>query len=58
MRTVAIVGAGVIGCSVGLALRRHGVVTYLIDTDAGAARAAEDRGAGIAAEPAKWPTSG
>ncbi|WP_328580882.1 prephenate dehydrogenase [Streptomyces sp. NBC_00370] len=52
MRTVAIVGAGVIGCSVGLALRRHGVVTYLIDTDAGAARAAEDRGAGIAAEPA------
>ncbi|MFG1665905.1 prephenate dehydrogenase [Streptomyces sp. Y7] len=51
MRTAAIVGAGPIGCSVGLALRRHGVVTYLIDTDQEAARRAEVRGAGVAEAP-------
>ncbi|MGA4846182.1 prephenate dehydrogenase [Streptomyces sp. G5(2025)] len=51
MRSAAIVGAGLIGCSVGLALRRHGVTTYLIDADPEAARAAEARGAGLAAQP-------
>jgi prephenate dehydrogenase len=51
MRTAAIVGAGPIGCSVGLALRRHGVATYLIDADPDAAHRAEQRGAGIAGAP-------
>ncbi|MDR3033919.1 MAG: prephenate dehydrogenase [Kitasatospora sp.] len=51
MRTAAIVGAGLIGCSVGLALRRHGVDTYLIDADTDAARTAEKRGAGAVGAP-------
>ncbi|MEU0407408.1 prephenate dehydrogenase [Streptomyces griseorubiginosus] len=53
MRTAAIVGAGPIGCSVGLALRRHGVTTYLIDADPEIAHQAEQRGAGIAGAPAQ-----
>ncbi|MDT0387753.1 MULTISPECIES: prephenate dehydrogenase [Streptomyces] len=53
MRTAAIVGAGPIGCSVGLALRRHGVATHVIDADPEAARRAEERGAGVAEAPAQ-----
>ncbi|MGW0394921.1 prephenate dehydrogenase [Streptomyces sp. NPDC003042] len=48
MRTVAIVGTGLIGTSVGLALRRQGVTTYLTDEDPAAVRAAEALGAGLA----------
>ncbi|MFD4259388.1 prephenate dehydrogenase/arogenate dehydrogenase family protein [Streptomyces sp. NPDC058534] len=51
MRSVVIVGAGVIGRSVGLALRRHGVTTYLDDADPEAALAGERCGAGFAARP-------
>ncbi|GHC36083.1 MULTISPECIES: prephenate dehydrogenase [Streptomyces rochei group] len=51
MRSVVIVGAGVIGRSVGLALRRHGVTTYLTDADPEAALAGERCGAGFAARP-------
>ncbi|MFE9053563.1 prephenate dehydrogenase/arogenate dehydrogenase family protein [Streptomyces mutabilis] len=51
MRSVVIVGAGVIGRSVGLALRRHGVTTYLTDADPEAAPAGERCGAGFAARP-------
>ncbi|MFD5282163.1 prephenate dehydrogenase [Streptomyces rubrogriseus] len=51
MRSVVIVGAGVIGRSVGLALRRHGVTTYLTDADPEAALAGERCGAGFAAPP-------
>lgn len=51
MLSAAVVGAGLIGCSVGLALRRHGVTTYLIDADPERARAAEALGAGLATRP-------
>ncbi|MGN9762089.1 prephenate dehydrogenase [Streptomyces sp. SD31] len=51
MRSAVIVGAGLIGRSVGLALRRHGVTTYLIDADPEAALAGEECGAGFAAHP-------
>ncbi|MDA5284139.1 MULTISPECIES: prephenate dehydrogenase [unclassified Streptomyces] len=54
MRTVAIVGTGLIGASVGLALRKQGVTTYLIDEDPAAARAAEALGAGLA-QPVREP---
>jgi prephenate dehydrogenase len=51
MHTVAIVGTGLIGTSVALALRGRGVTTYLLDRDPNAARAAEARGAGTAGQP-------
>ncbi|MDQ0937547.1 prephenate dehydrogenase [Streptomyces turgidiscabies] len=51
MRSAVIVGAGLIGRSVGLALRRHGVTTYLIDADPEAALDGERCGAGFAARP-------
>ncbi|MFE2940706.1 prephenate dehydrogenase [Streptomyces sp. NPDC059255] len=51
MRTVAVVGTGLIGTSVALALRGQGVTTYLLDRDPEAARAAESLGAGIAGAP-------
>ncbi|WP_030954356.1 prephenate dehydrogenase [Streptomyces sp. NRRL S-481] len=51
MRSAVIVGAGLIGRSVGLALRRHGVTTYLVDADPEAALAGEECGAGFAAHP-------
>ncbi|MBB5915353.1 prephenate dehydrogenase [Nocardia transvalensis] len=47
VRTAAVVGSGLIGTSVALALRRRGVVTYLHDADPGASAAAANRGAGI-----------
>ncbi|MFM9136302.1 MAG: prephenate dehydrogenase [bacterium] len=43
---VLIVGSGLLGASVGLALRRAGVTTYLEDADPEALRVAAERGAG------------
>ncbi|MBF6170969.1 prephenate dehydrogenase [Nocardia blacklockiae] len=51
MRTVAVIGCGLIGTSVALALRRRGVVVHLHDIDPAAVRAAACRGAGIAGLP-------
>ena len=46
LRTVLVVGAGLMGASAALALRAGGVTTYLADRDAGAVRLAADLGAG------------
>ncbi len=43
---VLIIGSGLLGASVGLALRRAGVATYLEDADPDAVRVAVERGAG------------
>ncbi|MGA5419733.1 prephenate dehydrogenase [Streptomyces lavendulocolor] len=51
MRSAAIVGTGLIGTSVALALRAGGTVTHLIDTDPRAARTAEALGAGTTGMP-------
>ncbi|MFJ1872620.1 prephenate dehydrogenase [Streptomyces chartreusis] len=51
MRSAAVVGTGLIGTSIALALRGRGVTTYLIDTNPEAARIAADLGAGIAGRP-------
>ena len=51
IRTLAIVGTGLIGTSIGLALRRHGVTVYLLDHDPSAAETAAALGAGIAQPP-------
>lgn len=51
MRTAVIVGTGLIGTSVALALRQQGVTTYLLDADPAAAQTAETLGAGLAQEP-------
>jgi prephenate dehydrogenase len=48
---VLVVGCGLIGTSVGLALRHHGVRVHLRDQDPGVARTAADLGAGDAAAP-------
>ncbi|MGH3485559.1 MAG: prephenate dehydrogenase [Nocardioidaceae bacterium] len=48
---VLIVGAGLIGASVGLALRQHDIDVYLVDHDARNLAAAAAMGAGEAAEP-------
>ena len=49
---VLIVGAGLMGTSVGLALRAHGVDVFLIDPNEAAAALAQDLGAGTAGLPA------
>ncbi|WP_069159906.1 prephenate dehydrogenase [Nocardia altamirensis] len=46
-RTVAVIGTGLIGTSVALALRNQGIRTYLHDRNPAAAAAAAARGAGI-----------
>lgn len=51
MRCAVIVGTGLIGTSVALALRERGVTTYLMDSDPTAARTAAALGAGLAQEP-------
>ncbi|MEW2621454.1 prephenate dehydrogenase [Streptomyces sp. NPDC048106] len=51
MRSAAVVGTGLIGTSIALALRGRGVTTYLIDTDPESARTASELGAGIAGSP-------
>jgi prephenate dehydrogenase len=52
---VAVVGAGLIGTSVGLALRRRGVTVHLSDRDRSAAAFAAALGAGVDAAPATPP---
>ena len=49
---VLVVGAGLMGTSVGLALRAHGVEVCLIDPNEAAAALAQDLGAGTAGLPA------
>ncbi|MGW6207282.1 prephenate dehydrogenase [Streptomyces sp. NPDC055089] len=51
MRSAAVVGTGLIGTSIALALRGRGVATYLIDRDPEAARNAAGLGAGLVAVP-------
>ncbi|GAA2133744.1 prephenate dehydrogenase [Kitasatospora kazusensis] len=51
LRSVAVVGTGLIGTSVALALTAQGVTTYLLDQDPAVARTAEALGAGIAGRP-------
>lgn len=52
LRSALIVGAGLMGASVALALRSRGVDTYITDRDPAAARLAADLGAGTDAPPA------
>lgn len=52
-RSVLVVGTGLIGTSVALALREHGVTVRLADRDAGAVRLARELGAG-----AEWVPGG
>jgi prephenate dehydrogenase len=51
LRTCLVVGTGLIGTSVALALRRHGVVVHLADRDPPAARQAAQLGAGSLEQP-------
>jgi len=51
MRSVAVVGTGLIGTSIALALREKGLTIYLIDRSAPVARTAAAMGAGIAGHP-------
>jgi prephenate dehydrogenase len=53
--SVLVVGTGLIGTSIGLALRAAGVRVHLMDTDEGRARLAADLGAGIFALPEREP---
>ncbi|MFI7321821.1 prephenate dehydrogenase [Streptomyces venezuelae] len=52
MRTMAVIGTGLIGTSVALAVARHGVTVFLADRDPAAARTAAALGAGTADPPA------
>ncbi|MGV9882178.1 prephenate dehydrogenase [Streptomyces sp. NPDC003006] len=51
MRTMTVIGTGLIGTSVALAVSRRGVTVFLSDRDPGAARTAAALGAGLAREP-------
>ncbi|GAB2744418.1 prephenate dehydrogenase [Kitasatospora kifunensis] len=51
MRTVAVVGTGLIGTSAALALTGRGITVYLSDADPDAARTAASLGAGTTEEP-------
>ncbi|MEU9189664.1 prephenate dehydrogenase [Streptomyces sp. NPDC048484] len=51
MRSAVVVGTGLIGTSVALALNARGVTVYLRDTDPAAARIAESLGAGTTTAP-------
>lgn len=53
IRTVAVIGTGLIGTSVALAVSRQGVVVYLSDRNRSAARTAAALGAGLAQTPAE-----
>nr|ADU56073.1 hypothetical protein CA37-50 [uncultured organism CA37] len=54
VRSLLVIGTGLIGTSVALAARRAGVAVFLADRDATAARVAEALGAGLA-EPPRQP---
>lgn len=51
MRSAAVVGTGLIGTSIALALSGRGVTPHLLDTDPQAARLAADLGAGVVGAP-------
>ena len=51
MRTVAVIGTGLIGTSAALALTARGIAVHLRDSDPDAARTAASLGAGTTAEP-------
>lgn len=51
LRTCLVVGTGLIGTSVALALRRHGVTVHLTDRDPAAAHLAQQLGAGTVDPP-------
>ncbi|MGW4921307.1 prephenate dehydrogenase [Streptomyces parvulus] len=51
MRSVAVVGTGLIGTSIALALRGRGIVPHLLDADPEAARLAAGLGAGVVGAP-------
>jgi prephenate dehydrogenase len=51
VRTCLVVGTGLIGTSIALALRRHGITVHLSDRDPVAVRRAADLGAGDPATP-------
>lgn len=51
MRSAAVVGTGLIGTSIALALRSQGVTPYLIDANPEAARIAAELGAGVVGAP-------
>ncbi|NUR30299.1 MAG: prephenate dehydrogenase/arogenate dehydrogenase family protein, partial [Catenulispora sp.] len=53
MRSALVVGTGLIGTSIALALSRRGVDVYLHDADESAARTAASLGAGRATLPAQ-----
>ncbi|WP_444963352.1 prephenate dehydrogenase [Nocardiopsis sp. M1B1] len=53
IRTMAVVGTGLIGTSVALAAGRHGVAVHLMDRDPAAARTAAALGAGTVGAPAE-----
>lgn len=52
---VLIIGTGLIGASIGMALRESGVTVWLADTDTDACRLAASRGAGELFDSAKTP---
>ncbi|MFI7667290.1 prephenate dehydrogenase [Nocardia sp. NPDC049526] len=52
VREVAIIGTGMIGTSIALALRKQGILTYLCDRDPNAAAMAAARRAGVVGLPA------
>ncbi|MDR7276948.1 prephenate dehydrogenase [Catenuloplanes atrovinosus] len=54
VRSLLVIGTGLIGTSVALAARRAGVTVFLADRDVTAARVAESLGAGLA-EPPRHP---
>ncbi|MEV4285010.1 prephenate dehydrogenase [Nonomuraea bangladeshensis] len=58
LRTVLVVGTGLIGTSTALALRRHGVRVLLADRDPGAVRLARELGAGEEWTPEAPPEEG
>ena len=51
MRTALVVGTGLIGTSIALALSRRGIEVHLSDADAATARTAASLGAGIVGPP-------
>ncbi|WP_219728359.1 prephenate dehydrogenase [Streptomyces cahuitamycinicus] len=51
MRTMAVVGTGLIGTSIGLAASRYGVTVHLLDRDETSARTAAALGAGLVGAP-------
>lgn len=53
IRSAAVIGTGLIGTSVGLALSRRGVRVHLLDNDESAVRTAAVLGAGVTTRPAE-----